>query len=91
VVQLNDRALEALERSIRDPAEKDIAKLEATVDVLKQQLGRALEHIEMVCSADWSAGDCDESDRAQSFVRHIRGLRPDLPKFMPLAVDNVER
>lgn len=57
--------------------------LEAEIGTLKKQLGRALEHIEMVCAADWEAGDCDESDKAQSFVRHIRGLRPDLPRFIP--------
>ncbi|CAN1724461.1 protein of unknown function [Hyphomicrobium sp. 1Nfss2.1] len=57
--------------------------LQSDNEILKRQLGRALEHIEMVCAADWDTGDCDESDKAQSFVRHIRGLRPDLPRFIP--------
>jgi len=66
-------------------AKQELADAEKEIRMLRGELGRALEHIEMVCGADWSAGDCDESDRAQSFVRHVRGLRPDLPRYIPAA------
>lgn len=51
------------------------AKLLARIDVLSGRLAQALEHIEKLCGADWTAGDCAESDMAKTFVRDTRGRR----------------